>query len=151
MTAKASSELREHGGELAALCIVSLVVAASWPLIYPGLDFLLAIVGFAESPGLVSLLTDFGPLYGQDPDAPGFFRGMAEASQELSGEHPALAEDWPRHRELQADVEAARTVDEAIAVRAVPRFRGSLKKEVLMEPGKTYEFTIKLYPTSNVF
>jgi putative CocE/NonD family hydrolase len=31
------------------------------------------------------------------------------------------------------------------------RFRESLKREVLMEPGTTYEFTIKLYPTSNVF
>ena len=31
------------------------------------------------------------------------------------------------------------------------RFRESLTKEVLMEPGKSYEFTIKLYPTSNVF
>jgi putative CocE/NonD family hydrolase len=31
------------------------------------------------------------------------------------------------------------------------RFRDSLKREALMEPGKTYEFTIKLYPTSNVF
>lgn len=31
------------------------------------------------------------------------------------------------------------------------RFRESLKKEVLMTPGEVYEFTIKLYPTSNVF
>jgi putative CocE/NonD family hydrolase len=31
------------------------------------------------------------------------------------------------------------------------RFRDSLKKESLMEPGKVYTFTIKLYPTSNVF
>jgi putative CocE/NonD family hydrolase len=31
------------------------------------------------------------------------------------------------------------------------RFRDSLKQEKLMEPGTTYEFTIKLYPTSNVF
>ncbi|QDS94545.1 Cocaine esterase [Roseimaritima multifibrata] len=31
------------------------------------------------------------------------------------------------------------------------RFRESLKEEVLMTPGETYEFTIKLYPTSNVF
>lgn len=31
------------------------------------------------------------------------------------------------------------------------RFRESLKEEKLMEPGKPYEFTIKLYPTSNVF
>ncbi|TWU17235.1 Cocaine esterase [Novipirellula galeiformis] len=31
------------------------------------------------------------------------------------------------------------------------RFRESLQKEVMMTPGETYEFTIKLYPTSNVF
>ncbi|QDT07235.1 Cocaine esterase [Rubripirellula lacrimiformis] len=31
------------------------------------------------------------------------------------------------------------------------RFRESLQEEVLMTPGETYEFTIKLYPTSNVF
>ncbi len=31
------------------------------------------------------------------------------------------------------------------------RFRDSLTKEVLMQPGEIYPFTIKLYPTSNVF
>jgi putative CocE/NonD family hydrolase len=31
------------------------------------------------------------------------------------------------------------------------RFRDSLKEEKLMEPGKVYPFTIKLYPSSNVF
>lgn len=31
------------------------------------------------------------------------------------------------------------------------RFRESLQEEKLMEPGKVYPFTIKLYPTSNVF
>ena len=31
------------------------------------------------------------------------------------------------------------------------RFRDSLKEEKLMDPGETYEFTIRLYPTSNVF
>ena len=31
------------------------------------------------------------------------------------------------------------------------RFRESLSKEVLMEPGRIYPITIKLYPTSNVF
>ena len=31
------------------------------------------------------------------------------------------------------------------------RFRESLKSEKLMTPGEVYEFTIKLYPTSNVF
>jgi putative CocE/NonD family hydrolase len=31
------------------------------------------------------------------------------------------------------------------------RFRESLKTEKLMEPGKIYPFTLKIYPTSNVF
>ena len=31
------------------------------------------------------------------------------------------------------------------------RFRESLKAEKLMEPGTPYEFTIRPYPTSNVF
>ena len=31
------------------------------------------------------------------------------------------------------------------------RFRKSLQEEILMTPGETYEFTIKLYPTSNIF
>jgi hypothetical protein len=31
------------------------------------------------------------------------------------------------------------------------RFRDSLKEEKLMTPGTVYPFTIKLYPTSNVF
>ncbi len=31
------------------------------------------------------------------------------------------------------------------------RLRDTLMEETLMEPGETYEFTIKLYPTSNVF
>ena len=31
------------------------------------------------------------------------------------------------------------------------RFRDSLSQEKLMQPGTVYEFTIKLYPTSNVF
>ena len=31
------------------------------------------------------------------------------------------------------------------------RFRESFGEEKLMQPGETYPFTIKLYPTSNVF
>ncbi len=31
------------------------------------------------------------------------------------------------------------------------RFRNSLEKQELMKPGTIYEFTIQLYPTSNVF
>lgn len=48
--------------------------------------------------------------------------------------------DWPGGFELN--------IGDGI-VRA--RFRDSLKVEKLMTPGEIYEFTIKLYPTSNVF
>lgn len=48
--------------------------------------------------------------------------------------------DWPAGFDLN--------ITEGI-VRA--RFRESLKTEKLMEPGAIYPFTIKLYPTSNVF
>ncbi len=48
--------------------------------------------------------------------------------------------DWPGGVDLN--------IEDGI-VRA--RFRDSLAKEKLMEPGQVYPFTIKLYPTSNVF
>jgi putative CocE/NonD family hydrolase len=48
--------------------------------------------------------------------------------------------DWPGGFDLK--------ITEGI-VRA--RFRDSLKEEKLMEPGKVYPMTIRLYPTSNVF
>ncbi len=53
--------------------------------------------------------------------------------------HPASA-DWPGGFDLN--------LADGI-VRA--RFRDSLKQEKLMKPGTVYPFTIKLYPTSNVF
>lgn len=53
--------------------------------------------------------------------------------------YPASA-DWPGGFDLN--------IGDGI-VRA--RFRNSLAKEELMEPGKVYPLTIKLYPTSNVF
>lgn len=53
--------------------------------------------------------------------------------------YPASA-DWPHGFDLN--------LQDGI-VRA--RFRESLQEEKLMEPGKVYPFTIKLYPTSNVF
>ncbi|MBI4625030.1 MAG: CocE/NonD family hydrolase [Verrucomicrobia bacterium] len=53
--------------------------------------------------------------------------------------YPASA-DWPGGFDLN--------LEDGI-VRA--RFRDSLAAEKLMEPGKVYPFTIKLYPTSNVF
>lgn len=48
--------------------------------------------------------------------------------------------DWPHGFDLN--------LEDGI-VRA--RFRDSLQEEKLMEPGKVYPFTLKLYPTSNVF
>ncbi len=53
--------------------------------------------------------------------------------------HPASA-DWPGGFDLN--------IADGV-VRA--RFRDSLKEEKLMEPGRVYPFTIKLYPTSNIF
>ncbi|MEX2581015.1 MAG: CocE/NonD family hydrolase [Verrucomicrobiales bacterium] len=50
------------------------------------------------------------------------------------------SEDWPDGFDLM--------LGDGI-VRA--RFRDSLEEEKLMEPGEVYPFTIKLYPTSNVF
>jgi uncharacterized protein len=50
------------------------------------------------------------------------------------------SESWPGGFDLK--------ITEGI-VRA--RFRDSLKEEKLMEPGKPYLFTVRLYPTSNVF
>jgi hypothetical protein len=53
--------------------------------------------------------------------------------------HPPSA-DWPGGFDLN--------IADGI-VRA--RFRDSLQTETLMQPGKIYPFTIKLYPTSNIF
>jgi putative CocE/NonD family hydrolase len=53
--------------------------------------------------------------------------------------YPSSA-DWPAGFDLN--------IGDGI-VRA--RYRGGLKEEKLMTPGEVYEFTIKLYPTSNVF
>lgn len=53
--------------------------------------------------------------------------------------YPASA-DWPGGFDMN--------IGDGI-VRA--RYRDSLKEEKLMEPGKIYPFTVRLYPTSNVF
>lgn len=53
--------------------------------------------------------------------------------------YPASA-DWPHGFDLNLQDGIMRA-----------RFRDSLKEEKLMEPGKVYPVTIKLYPTSNVF
>jgi len=73
-------------------CVMSVILAAAWPFIYPGLDYVMALIGFGSSPGLFSAIREFGPIYGKlSPTAPAFFKGMAQASQQLGGEHPALA------------------------------------------------------------
>jgi len=53
--------------------------------------------------------------------------------------HPA-SKDWPGGFDLNITDGICRA-----------RFRDSLKQEKLMEPGKIYPLTIRLYPTSNVF
>jgi putative CocE/NonD family hydrolase len=53
--------------------------------------------------------------------------------------HPAST-DWPGGFDLNIADGICRA-----------RFRDSLKEEKLMEPGKVYPLTIRLYPTSNVF
>ncbi|MBL9129562.1 MAG: CocE/NonD family hydrolase [Verrucomicrobiaceae bacterium] len=53
--------------------------------------------------------------------------------------HPA-SKDWPGGFDLNITDGICRA-----------RFRDSLKEEKLMEPGKVYPLTIRLYPTSNVF
>lgn len=53
--------------------------------------------------------------------------------------HPASA-DWPGGFDLNIADGICRA-----------RFRDSLKEEKLMEPGKVYPLTIRLYPTSNIF
>lgn len=42
-------------------------------------------------------------------------------------QHPALAVDWDRHKQLCGLKEATLKVDEATFVRAIPEFRGSLE------------------------
>ncbi len=53
--------------------------------------------------------------------------------------HPA-SKDWPGGFDLNIADGICRA-----------RFRDSLKEEKLMEPGKVYPLTVRLYPTSNIF
>jgi hypothetical protein len=72
--------------------MVGFIIAVIWPFVYPGLDYLMSIVEFWRSPGIFKALTTFGPMYGELwSDAPGFFKGMAEASHEIHGEDPQFA------------------------------------------------------------
>ncbi|WP_260926903.1 hypothetical protein [Novosphingobium sp. 9] len=52
-----------------------------------------------------------------------------QGALEPNDKHPALADDWPRHTQLQATVEDALLVNAARAVRAVPEFRGTIEPE----------------------
>jgi putative CocE/NonD family hydrolase len=63
-----------------------------------------------------------------------------EIEVKLWASSSAVDTDWPHGFDLN--------LQDGI-VRA--RFRDSLQEEKLMEPSKVYPFTIKLYPTSNVF
>jgi len=92
MEAIVNSDARERRNTILVICFASIILAAAWPFIYPGLDYVMALIGFSGSPGLFKAIQEFGPIYGKlSPTAPDFFEGMAEASQQLSGEHPALA------------------------------------------------------------
>jgi hypothetical protein len=68
-----------------------LIIAIIWPFIYPILGLILDLLGFGNSLGPLTALLTFGPLYGNlSETAPDFFKAMAEAKQQLSGEDPAL-------------------------------------------------------------
>ncbi|KAA3448648.1 hypothetical protein C7I87_19795 [Mesorhizobium sp. SARCC-RB16n] len=51
----------------------------------------------------------------------------ADGRLQTGDRHPALAVDWPRHEQLADIVEQALRVNEAIAIRAVPEFRGTIE------------------------
>ena len=51
----------------------------------------------------------------------------ADRRLQTGDRHPALAVDWPRHEQLADIVEQALIVNEAIAIRAVPEFRGTIE------------------------
>lgn len=85
------SDTHERRNTILVICF-SIIFAATWPFIYPGLDYVMALIGFSDSPRVFNAIKEFGPIYGKlSPTAPAFFKGMAEGSQQLSGEHPVLA------------------------------------------------------------
>ena len=70
------------------ICLGIILCAIAWPFIYPGLDYIMAIIGFDST----EFLLKAGSLYGEiNKNAPGFFKGMAIATEALNGEHPAIA------------------------------------------------------------
>jgi hypothetical protein len=57
-----------------ALSVVGMVTAGAWPFIFPVLDYVMAIIKFGSSPGLlntINAIKEFGSLYGESPTAPG--------------------------------------------------------------------------------
>jgi hypothetical protein len=83
--------MKEDTQEMWIAIFVAVSIAIAWPWIFPVLDYVMAIISFSSAPSLYNALNEFGPIYGDHPSAPGFFRGMAEASQKLGGENPAIA------------------------------------------------------------
>lgn len=82
----------DAGYKILILCVPCILIAAIWPLIYPLLDIVLAFISFGKAPGIFKAIENFGPLYGKfSKTAPGFFKGMAEGAQQMSGEDPYLA------------------------------------------------------------
>jgi hypothetical protein len=65
------------------MCVLG---ALFWLLVYPVLDFVMVLLG-QES----SLLFLGAPYSEHSETASGFSRGLAEATRDLSGEHPFLA------------------------------------------------------------
>lgn len=57
---------------------------------------------------------------------------------ETGDRHPALAVDWPRHEKLSKVVQQALQVDETIAIKASPEFRGTIER--------THDFEVRWLP-----
>ena len=64
-----------------------------------------------------------------------FQKHHASGTLQAGDRHPALAADWPRHEQLAEVVEQALVVRQAVAIRAIPEFRGTI------EP--TYDFEVR--------
>jgi hypothetical protein len=85
--------MQSQSGSVILSCFASIAFAIIYHFVYPGIDYIIALLNFGESPSILSAVKEFGPIYGKlDNASPGFFKGMAEASDQISGEHPVLAE-----------------------------------------------------------
>ena len=73
------------------ICFGSILFAVVWPFIYPALDYVMALINFGKLPNGFSAIQEIGPIFDSlNPTMPDIFKGMAEASQKLSGEYPDL-------------------------------------------------------------